>query len=99
MKFLPVYDNLLRALAMEGAENDPYRKGVELTMNQLNVVFEEMGIKEIRTLGEKFDPNLHCAVFHVEDSEKGEGEIVEELQKGFTLGDRVIRFSVVKVAN
>lgn len=96
--FLPVYDNLMRALAAE-TQDEAYRKGVEMIMNQFNTTLEKLGASEIKALGEKFDPALHNAVMHVEDETKGENEIVEEFQKGFKIGDKVIRFSMVKVAN
>ena len=96
--FLPVYDNLVRALAAETAD-DAYRKGVELIMNQFNATLEKLGATEIKAVGEKFDPAVHNAVMHVDDETKGENEVVEEFQKGFKLGDKVIRFSMVKVAN
>lgn len=97
-KFLPVYDNLARALKAETAD-EAFKKGVEMTFGQLLEVFQKLGVEEIETVGKSFDPNLHNAVMHIEDGEKGEGEIVEEFQKGFKVGDKVIRFSMVKVAN
>ena len=96
--FLPVYDNLVRALAAE-TQDEAYRKGVEMIMNQFNSTLEKLGASEIKAVGEKFDPALHNAVMHVDDETKGENEIVEEFQKGFKIGDKVIRFSMVKVAN
>ena len=97
-KFLPVYDNLERALNT-GTEDEAYRKGVEMIMNQFTTTLEKLGVTPIECLGEKFDPALHNAVMHVDDEEKGENEIVEVFQKGFKLGDKVIRFAMVKVAN
>ena len=97
-KFLPVYDNLERALR-QGTEDEAYRKGVEMIMTQFESTLEKLGVTAIECLGEKFDPALHNAVMHVEDEEKGENEIVEVFQKGFMLGDKVIRFAMVKVAN
>ncbi len=97
-KFLPVYDNLVRALA-QSTEDEAYRRGVEMIMNQFNVTMEKLGVTEIECLGKKFDPAFHNAVMHVEDEEKGENEIVEVFQKGFMMGDKVIRFAMVKVAN
>ena len=97
-KFLPVYDNLERALK-QGTEDEAYRKGVEMIMNQFNATMEKLGVTEIDSLGQKFDPALHNAVMHVDDEEKGENEIVEVFQKGFRIGDKVIRFAMVKVAN
>ena len=97
-KFLPVYDNLQRALATATAD-EAYKKGVEMTFNQLCEVFRKLGVEEIEAVGKTFDPNYHNAVMHVDDDEKGESEIVEEFQKGFKVGEKVIRFSMVKVAN
>ena len=96
--FLPVYDNLERALK-QGTEDEAYRKGVEMIMTQFCTTLEKLGVTPIECQGEKFDPALHNAVMHVEDEEKGENEIVEVFQKGFKLGDKVIRFAMVKVAN
>ena len=97
-KFLPVYDNLQRALATATAD-EAYKKGVEMTFNQLCEVFRKLGVEEIEAVGKTFDPNYHNAVMHVDDDEKGESEILEEFQKGFKVGEKVIRFSMVKVAN
>lgn len=98
VQLLPVYDNLERALKQE-TEDEAFYKGVELTMAGLREILEKLGVSEIPTVGEQFDPELHNAVFHIEDDAHGENEIIEEFQKGFLLGDRVIRFSMVKVAN
>ena len=97
-KFLPVYDNLVRALD-QSTEDEAYRRGVEMIMTQFNTTLEKLGVTEIESLGQKFDPAFHNAVMHVEDAEKGENEIVEVFQKGFLMGDKVIRFAMVKVAN
>ena len=97
-KFLPVYDNLERALK-QGTEDEAYRKGVEMIMTQFTSTLEKLGVTPIECLGQTFDPAFHNAVMHVDDEEKGENEIVEVFQKGFTLGDKVIRFAMVKVAN
>lgn len=97
-RFLPVYDNLCRALSAETAD-EAYKRGVELIFNQLLSVFQGLGVTEIAAEGQPFDPQLHNAVMHVEDESVGENTVVQELQKGFRLGDRVIRFSMVKVAN
>ena len=98
VQMLPVYDNLERALNL-GSSDQAFYKGIEMTMTQLEGILEKMGVKPIDALGQKFDANLHNAVMHVEDNSHGENEIVEEFQKGFMLGDKVIRFSMVKVAN
>lgn len=97
-KFLPVYDNLARALSAETSD-EAYKKGVEMTFNQLNEVLSKLGVTEIEAVGSTFDPSLHNAVMHIEDEDYGEGEIIEEFQKGFKIGDKIIRFSMVKVAN
>ena len=97
-QFLPVYDTLERALK-QNTEDEAYKKGVEMIMTQFCTTLEKMGVTEIKCLGEKFDPTMHNAVMHVDDEEKGENEIVEVFQKGFKLGDKVIRFAMVKVAN
>lgn len=97
-KFLPVYDNLERALK-QGTEDEAYRKGVEMIMSQFDSTLEKLGVTVIESLGQTFDPALHNAVMHVDDEEKGENEIVEVFQQGFKLGDKVIRFAMVKVAN
>ena len=98
LKFLPVYDNLVRALAQETAD-EAYRKGVEMIMTQFDTTMEKLGVKEIPALGEKFDPVYHNAVMHVDDESLGENEVVEVFQKGFMLNDKIIRFAMVKVAN
>ena len=97
-KFLPVYDNLERALKQATAD-EAYRKGVEMIMAQFKSTMDGLGVTEIAAEGEKFDPKKHNAVMHVEDESFGENEIVEVFQRGFTLGDKVIRFAMVKVAN
>ena len=97
-ELLPVYDNLERALKQETAD-EAYKKGVEMTMTQLRSVLEKLGITEIPALGQPFDPTLHNAVMHVEDESLGENTVAEVFQAGFKLGDKVIRFSMVKVAN
>ena len=98
LKFLPVYDNLERALKQETAD-EAYRKGVEMIMTQFCATMEKLGVAEIPALGEKFDPELHNAVMHIEDEAFGENEVAEVFQKGFKLNDKVIRFAMVKVAN
>ena len=97
-KLLPVYDNLERALKME-CSDEAYYKGVEMIMTQLKESLGSMNVKEIPAVGEPFDPKLHNAVMSVENPDLGENIITEEFQKGFILGDKVIRFSTVVVAN
>ena len=96
--FLPVYDNLVRALN-QPTEDEAYKKGVEMIMAQFKATMEKLGVTEMDCLGQKFDPAFHNAVMHVDDEEKGENEIVEVFQQGFMLGDKVVRFAMVKVAN
>jgi len=97
-KFLPVYDNLVRAL-QQSTEDEAYRKGVEMIMTQFDDTLKKLGVTPIESVGQTFDPNLHNAVMHEDNPEKGENEVVEEFQKGFKIGDKVIRFAMVKVAN
>lgn len=96
--FLPVYDNLERAMKQETAD-EAYKKGVEMTMNQLKDVLAKLGITEIPALGEPFDPNFHNAVMHIDDENFGENTIAEVFQAGFQCGEKIIRFAMVKVAN
>jgi len=97
-RLLPVYDNIERALKMECAD-EAFYKGVELTMTQLSEIFQDMNVLPISAVGEPFDPNRHNAVMSIEDPQLGEKVVAAEYQKGFMLGDRVIRFSTVVVAN
>ena len=98
LQFLPVYDNLERALK-QGTEDEAYRKGVEMIMTQFANTLEKLGVKKIESLGQTFDPKLHNAVMHVDDESQGENVIVDVFQEGFMLGEKVIRFAMVKVAN
>ena len=70
-----------------------------MIMTQFTATLEKLGVTQIESLGQKFDPSLHNAVMHAEDEEKGENEIVQVFQQGFKLGDKVIRFAMVKVVN
>lgn len=97
-KFLPVYDSLSRALT-QTPDDDPARKGLEGIMNQYNAALSQLGVTAIEAVGQPFDANRHNAVMHIEDDAYGEGVVVEEFEKGFCIGDRVLRYSVVKVAN
>lgn len=96
--FLPVYDNLERAL-QHGTEDTAFLQGVEMTMNQLKQVLESLDIHPIDAVGQPFDPNLHNAVMHIEDPELGENVVAACFQTGFKMGDKVIRFAMVQVAN
>ena len=97
-KFIPVYDNLERALAQE-TQDAAFKKGVEMTMNQLVSVMEKLGVESFGAAGDHFDPQLHNAVMHIEDESLGENVIAEVFQKGFKVGEKVVRFAMVKVAN
>ena len=96
-ELLPVVDNLERALAAAG-EGDPLRKGVELILKQMQDLLRKRGVKPIEALGADFDPNFHQAVIHEASSEHREGEVIEELQRGYLLGDKLLRPAMVKVA-
>ena len=96
--FLPVLDNLEKAAIAE-TKDEEYKKGVELMLQQFKDILNANGVKEIETVGKTFDPELHEAVSSVVDENLGEKEIKEEFRKGYMLGDRVLRHSLVVVAN
>ncbi len=95
---LPVVDNLENAAKVE-TKDESYKQGVELVLKQFKDVLTSKGIEEIKAIGETFDPSLHEAVSSVQDDTKGEKEIVQEYRKGYKIGNRVIRHSMVVVAN
>ena len=97
-KILPIYDNLERALNQETADA-AYKKGVELTMNELVKIFTSLGVEIFGNVGDAFDPNLHNAVMHIESEELEENTISQVFQKGFRIGDKIVRFAMVQVAN
>ncbi|HEY9062286.1 MAG TPA: nucleotide exchange factor GrpE [Pseudobacteroides sp.] len=102
LAMLPVVDNFERAI--KAAENDPatnssFKEGMELVYRQLKDALKDLGVEEIKSIGENFDPQLHNAVMHIEDDSYGDSTIVEEFQKGYVLKDKIIRHSMVKVAN
>lgn len=97
-KFLPVFDNLSRALEQETADA-AYKKGVEMTMTGLLEILKKLDVTVYGEAGETFSPEFHNAVMHIEDDNYKEGEIVQVFQKGFKLGDKVIRFAMVQTAN
>ena len=97
-KMLPVYDNLERALN-QPTEDAAFKKGVEMTMNELVKIFTGLGVEIFGNVGDTFDPNLHNAVMHIENEELGENVIATVFQKGFKIGDKVVRFAMVQVAN
>ena len=96
--FLPVIDNLEKAVTAE-TKDEEYKKGIELVLKQFKDVLNSRGVIEIETIGKTFDPELHEAVSSIQDDTKGEKEIVQEYRKGYKIGDRVIRHSMVVVAN
>ena len=97
-KMLPVYDNLERALN-QPTEDAAYKKGVEMTMNVLVKIFTSLGVEVFGNVGDEFDPNLHNAVMHIDSEELGENVIAQVFQKGFKVGEKVVRFAMVQVAN
>ena len=97
-KMLPIYDNLERALAQETSDA-AYKKGVEMTMTELVKIFTGLGVEIFGEKGDTFDPNLHNAVMHTEDETLGENTISMVFQKGFKIGEKVVRFAMVQVAN
>ena len=97
-KLLLVYDNLERALN-QPTEDEAYKKGVEMTMTQLVNIFAGLGVEIFGNVGDEFDPNIHNAVMHTEDESLGENVISQVFQKGFKLGDKIVRFAMVQVAN
>ena len=98
-EFLAVYDNLERAAAAPGGEDDPHKKGLEMIFTQYKELLKKLGVAEIEAQGQPFDPERHAAVMHVDDENLGENEVAQVFQAGFLMGDRVIRHAVVQVAN
>ena len=96
--FLPVMDNFERALSAECADEN-FKKGIEMTYNQLCDAFKKLNVEVINPENEAFNPDFHNAVMHVEDESFDENVVVEVFQKGYKIGDKVIRFAMVKVAN
>ena len=97
-KMLPVYDNLERALN-QPTEDAAYKKGVELTMTELVKILNGLGVEIFGNVGDTFDPNLHNAVMHIDDESMEENTITQVFQKGFKLGEKIVRFAMVQVAN
>ena len=97
-KMLPVYDNLERALNQETTDA-AFKKGVEMTMAELVKIFTALGVEIFGNVGDQFDPNVHNAVMHIENEELPENSIAAVFQKGFKIGDKVVRFAMVQVAN
>jgi len=97
-KLLPVYDNLERALN-QPTEDAAYKKGVEMTMNELVKILTGLGVEIFGNIGDAFDPNIHNAVMHTEDDSVEESTVTQVFQKGFKLGEKIVRFAMVQVAN
>ena len=97
-KILPIYDNLERALNQETSDA-AYKKGVEMTMNELVKILTSLGVEIFGNVGDAFDPNLHNAVMHIDSEELEENTISQVFQKGFKIGEKIVRFAMVQVAN
>jgi molecular chaperone GrpE len=97
-KILPIVDNFERGLA-QASEGDAFAEGMKMIYKQLMTTLEDLGVQPIDAVGKEFDPSFHNAVMHVEDETVGDNIVVEELQKGYTYKDFVVRHSMVKVAN
>ena len=97
--FLAVYDNLERAALSEGGEDSPHKKGLEMIFAQYKDILKSLGVEEIEAKGAAFDPEMHNAVMHIDDESLGENVVAQVFQAGFKMGDKVIRHSIVQVAN
>ena len=97
--FLAVYDNLERAVATEGGEDSPHKKGLEMIFHQYQDILKKLDVTGIEAKGQPFDPERMEAVMHIEDENFGENEVPQVFQAGFMLGDKVIRHAIVQVAN
>ena len=95
---LPIMDNLEKAVDAK-TEDEKYQEGVKLVARQFQEALKRLGLEEIETVGQRFNPEFHEAVSHVEDDTKGEQEIVQEYRKGYKIGNKVVRHSMVIVAN
>ena len=98
-EFLAVYANLERAVATEGDEDSPHKKGLEMIFHQYQEILKKLGVTEIEAQGQPFDPEKHNAVMHIDDENLGENVVSQVFQAGFLLGDKVIRHAIVQVAN
>ncbi len=98
-EFLAVYDNLERAMATGGEDDNPHRKGLEMIFNQYKKILEKMGVTEMEAKGKPFDPEKMNAVMHIDDESFGENEVAQVFQAGFELDGRVLRHAIVQVAN
>ena len=97
--FLDVYDNLERAVATGGDEESPHKKGLEMIFQQYKTILEKLGVTEIQAKGQPFDPEKMNAVMHIDDENLGENEVAQVFQAGFQMGDKIIRYAIVQVAN
>ena len=98
-KFLEVYDNLERAVSQEGDEDNVHKKGMTMIFHELEGILSKLGVTVVDPVGEPFDPEKHNAVLHIEDENLGENVVSQVFQKGFLLGEKVIRHATVQVAN
>jgi len=98
-EFLAVYDNLERALTTDAESESPHRKGMEMIFTQFKEILKKMGVTEMEAKGQPFDPNRHNAVMHIDDETLGENVVANVFQAGFMMGDKVLRFATVQVAN
>lgn len=96
-EILPIIDNLERASMYD--DDSKVKEGLVMIAKSVQTVFEKLKVESVGSVGETFDPNLHNAVLHAEDEERGEGEIVEVFQKGYKKGNKIIRFAMVKTVN
>lgn len=99
LEFLPVADNLARALEQQNCGSDDLRRGIEMVQKQMDDALAKLGVTEMGKEGDAFDPALHNAVSHVEDEKAGENTVVKVFQKGYRIGDRIVRHAMVQVAN
>ena len=97
--FLDVYDNLARAVATGGDEESPHKKGLEMIFQQYKTILGKLGVTEIEAKGRPFDPEKMNAVMHIDDENLGENEVAQVFQAGFQMGDKIIRYAIVQVAN
>ena len=97
--FLEVYDNLERAVATGGDEDSPHKQGLEMIFQQYKNILEKLGVTEIEAKGQEFNPETMNAVMHIDDDSLGENTVAQVFQAGFKMGDKVIRFAMVQVAN
>ena len=98
-EILPVIDNFERAAGNSSADFESYRKGIEMTFEQMSNIIKKLGAEPFGEVGDKFDPNAYSAVMHIESEDFGENEVSQVFSKGYKLGDKIVRFAVVQVAN